>query len=61
VKKVIGILLERPTKTLPTNDKKMFVAEKALSVYFQLIIHAICVVGKTGIAPERKVDSKRAW
>lgn len=58
MKKIIGILLERSTKTLPT--KKKFIAEKPLSVYFQLMIHAICAVGKMGIAPERKLESKRA-
>jgi hypothetical protein len=47
---------------MPTNDKKReYIAEKSLSMYFQLIIHVICAVGKMAIAPERKLDSKRVW
>jgi hypothetical protein len=49
--KIIGIFLERSTKTLRTSDKKMFIAEKPLIVYFQLIIYAISAVGEMVIAP----------
>ena len=62
-KKIIENLLERSTETLRTNDKKknMFMSEKPLSMYFQLIIPANRAVGKMAVAAERKLDSKRVW
>lgn len=41
--------------------KKPCIAEKSLSMYFQLIVRVIYAVGKMVIAPERKLDSKRVW